>query len=60
MPMPMDHIAAALAWMAHYCAELDAQAISPNGDDFNELEEGVRSILNGGAAPNIRITPAGR
>lgn len=60
MTMPADRIAAALAWMDTYCAELDVQMIPPNGDDFNELEEGVRSILNGGVAPNIRITPDGR
>lgn len=55
-----ERVTACLSWVARYSAELDAQAISPNGDDFNEIVRGVETILSGGEPLPIRISPKGR
>ena len=60
MNQDAERIRRCLEWLRHYNAELDAQAISPNGDDFNRICDAVGSILSGGNPPDIRITPAGR
>lgn len=57
---PEGRAAKALSWVARYNAELDAQIISPNGSDFVDLAEGVTAILETGAVPAIKVSPAGR
>lgn len=57
---PEGRAAKALSWVARYNAELDAQIISPNGDDFNALAQGVTTILETGAVPAVNVSPAGR
>lgn len=51
---------AALAWMDAYGRAMAEAEVPPNGDDFNDLMDGVGAILRGGRAPRIVITHAGR
>lgn len=44
----------------YYLAELDAQAISPNGDDFNRLADDVLHLVEGWEPKPLRISPANR
>lgn len=43
-----------------YNAELDAQMISPNGDDFNTICEAMLAYVNCQEPPRIKISPANR
>jgi len=53
-------VEAAIAYLADYNDGLDAKHLSPNGDDYNRLSDGVFSILNDGVVRDISLTSEGR
>lgn len=50
----------AIRWVGLYAGRLEEAYSLPNGDDFREVVEGVRTILMGGQTPRICITHSGR
>lgn len=48
------------AFIETYDGKLDALELPPNGDDYNEIMDGLRSILAGGMVPEVKVSEEGR
>jgi hypothetical protein len=60
MPKPKEIVARIRRMVDMYDAQLDALDLPPNGDDYNEIVEGIRHILAGGTIEQIVVITEGR